>query len=255
MKYYDELLNLGCFSLNDIKELTGNINTAKNLLKKYVKRGLVDRVKHNYYVTIDIVDNAPVHSKYVIATKLDDANYVAYHTALEYYGLNNQVMNEVIYCGKRRFNDFDYDYVTYHFVSSKCDLQITAQYDGTRITTLERTVIDCIDDLDLAGGIEEVYRALDSISSLNEDLLIQVLENYDKKVLYQRVGYILSNFQAKLKLSDSFINHLHSKIDDNVCYLVSSKKKGKTTFDSYWNVCVPTYITQILTKGGDMIEL
>ena len=255
MKYYKELLELGCFSLEDVSKFISKKETAKNMLKEYVKQGIVERVKRNYYVTMDIVNNAPVHSKFVIATKLDDSNYIAYHSALEYYGYQNQVMNEVIFCGTRRFNEFYYDGNGYHYVSSKCDLQIECNYDGSKVTSLERTIIDCIDNLDLSGGIEELYRALNSISSLNEKKLLEILKFYDKKVLYQRSGYILSAFQKQLKLSDEFIYYLHSKIDKSVCYLVSSKKKGKTCFDSNWNVCYPVYLDQILNKGGRDIEV
>ena len=105
MKYYNELLSLGCFSLDDIKSFIPNKETAKNMLKEYIKKGAIERIKRNYYVAMDIVDNAPIFNKYVIATRLDDSNYIAYHSALEYYGYHNQVMNEVIFCGTRSFND------------------------------------------------------------------------------------------------------------------------------------------------------
>ena len=131
MKYYNELLSLGCFSLDDIKSFIPNKETAKNMLKEYIKKGAIERIKRNYYVAMDIVDNAPIFNKYVIATRLDDSNYIAYHSALEYYGYHNQVMNEVIFCGIRRFNDFYYDGNNYHYVASKCDLQIEEKEDSS----------------------------------------------------------------------------------------------------------------------------
>lgn len=247
MKYYNELLSLGCFSLDDIKSFIPNKETAKNMLKEYIKKGAIERIKRNYYVAMDIVDNAPIFNKYVIATRLDDSNYIAYHSALEYYGYHNQVMNEVIFCGTRRFNDFYYDGNNYHYVASKCDLQIEEKEDSSRVTSLERTIIDCIDNLELAGGLEELYRAFDYVSNLNEKKFLDVLESYDKKSLYQRTGFILSSFQEQLGLSDKFFKLILKKINNSVCYLDS--KKGKTNFDSKWNVCYPSYLGQILNNG------
>ena len=255
MKYYNELLNLGCFSLEDVSDFIPNKDTAKNMLKKYVKKGAVERVKRNFYVVMDIVDNAPIFDKYAIATKMDDSNYIAYHSALEYYGYHNQVMNEVIFCGMRRFNDFYYDGNNYHFVISKCDLQIEEKSDGSKVTSLERTIIDCIDCLDLTGGIEELYRALEYVSDLDENKLLEILNYYNKKTLYQRTGYILSNFKDQLDLSGEFFDELSLKSNKSVCYLKSNKNKGENRFDPKWNVCYPSYLGQILTKGARDVEI
>lgn len=43
------------------------------------------------------------------------------------------------------------------------------------------------------------------------------------------------------------------KINNSVCYLDS--KKGKTNFDSKWNVCYPSYLGQILAKGVTDAEI
>ena len=65
--------------------------------------------------------------------------------------------------------------------------------------------------------------------------------------LYQRTGFILSSFQEQLGLSDKFFKLILKKINNSVCYLDS--KKGKTNFDSKWNVCYPSYLGQILNNG------
>lgn len=255
MKYYDEILDLGVFTRRDIEKITKNKKTAESFLSRSLKKEYIKRIKHNYYATIDIVNDAPICNKYEIATRLDDSHYIAYHSALEYYGYNNQVFNEIIYCGNKKINDFDFENISYHFVQSKCDLQIQTNYDGVKITSLERTVIDCIDQIDLAGGIEEVYRAFDSIHNLNEQKLIEILDFYDKKVLYQRSGFVLETFKKNLNISDLTFEYIHSKIDSSKCYLNSSKKIENTILDKKWNVCVPKYISTILTKGSDGHEL
>lgn len=255
MKYYNEILDLGIFTRQDIQRIIKNSKTAESFLSRSLKKGYIKRIKQNYYVAIDIANNTPFCNKYVIATKLDKSNYISYHSALEYRGLNNQVFNEVVYSGHKRINDFEFEYVAYHFVKSKCDLQIETNYDGVKVTSIERTMIDCIDQIDLAGGIEEIYRAFDSIHNINEDKLIETLKFYNKKVLYQRAGYILETFKNNLGISNATLDYIHSQIGSSKCYLNSSKKVSNTTLNKKWNVCVPNYILTILSKGSDDNEL
>ena len=219
MKYYNEILDLGIFTRQDIQRIIQNPKTAESFLSRSLKKGYIKRIKQNYYIAIDIANNTPFCNKYVIATKLDKSNYISYHSALEYRGLNNQVFNEVVYSGHKRINDFEFEYVAYHFVQSKCDLQIETNYDGVKVTSIERTMIDCIDQIDLAGGIEEIYRAFDSIHNINEDKLIETLKFYNKKVLYQRAGYILETFKNNLgnkEIMEDFINGLSSDVKEYI---------------------------------------
>lgn len=255
MKYYDKILDLGVFTKKDIEKIVQNSKTAESFLTRSLKKGYIKRIKQNYYVAMDIVNNCPLYNKYIIATKLDHSNYISYHSALEYRGFNNQVFNEVVYSGNSKINDFEFEYITYHFVQSKSNLQIESNYDGVKITSLERTMIDCIDQINLAGGIEEIYRSFNSIHNINENKLLEILDFYNKKVLYQRAGYILETFKTSLGISDATINYIQSKIGLSKCYLNTSKKISNTTLDKKWNVCVPHYVSTILSKGSDIGEL
>ena len=79
--------------------------TAESFLSRSLKKGYIKRVKHNYYVAMDIVNNSLLYNKYIIATKLDNSNYISYHSALEYRGFNNQVFNEIVYSGNNKVNN------------------------------------------------------------------------------------------------------------------------------------------------------
>ena len=77
---------------------------------------------------------------------------------------------------------------------------------------------------------------------------------YNKKVLYQRTSYILETFKTNLGITDAALDYIQSKIGSSKCYLNASKKISNTTLDKKWNVCVPHYISTILSKGSDMNE-
>ena len=58
------------------------------------------------------------------------------------------------------------------------------------VTSISQTIIDCLNNIGLAGGIEELLFALievDPDSVIEEDML-ECLKLYQKKSLYQRTG-------------------------------------------------------------------
>ena len=54
MKYYEELLNLGSFSKENVIKIVGSTDIAKNTLLAYSKKGYIEKIPRNYYVAISI---------------------------------------------------------------------------------------------------------------------------------------------------------------------------------------------------------
>jgi predicted transcriptional regulator of viral defense system len=72
-----------------------------------------------------------------------------------------------------------------------------------RLTDLERTIIDAIDSPSKCGGIYSVLEAWkEASSSINVDVLVKYVEQYGKKLLRQRVGYLME----EVGLSHSILN-------------------------------------------------
>lgn len=62
-----------------------------------------------------------------------------------------------------RFNLFEFEGVEFSCKIIKNYEQIIyKEIEKVRITSLERTIIDCIDNIDLAGGIDGILNALES---------------------------------------------------------------------------------------------
>ena len=141
MKHYEKLLELGCFSKNDLEQITGSEAAAKWLCREYQKKGYIERVKRDLYVAISLETQQPIASRYVIASHISNDAAVSYHSAFEFYGYSNQVFYETQVTSESRFRDFEYDGVTYRRIAPRITGGIT-EINGTRVTTLERTVID-----------------------------------------------------------------------------------------------------------------
>lgn len=95
MKYYPELVSLGCFSLEDLKSITGSSEAANALSRAYREKGYIQSVRKNLYVAISMETGQPVPTRYEIASHISEDAVVSYHSAFEYYGYANQVFYDV----------------------------------------------------------------------------------------------------------------------------------------------------------------
>ena len=119
---------------------------------------------------------------------------------------------------------------------------------NVRVSSLERTIIDCIDNVDLAGGIEELLNALEQVGSLNEKKLLDVLASYNNMFLYQKTGYILEHFKEELKLSDAFFDECEPKVDNAIRYFLQDEYSN-IKFNSKWQLMAPLNLLSRMNGG------
>jgi len=250
MKYYEKLLSMNCFTLADVCILTGNKNTASSLLQSYINKGYIKSVKRNLYVAINLADNAPVANRYEIGSQITASSYISHHSALAYYGYTNQVMNEVYISSDTVFRSFEFEGLKYKFSKSRIDEGIVNMGDDVKVTDIERTVIDSINDFEKIGGLEELLRSLSLIPFLNEKKLLKYLNDYDKQILFQKTGYILEHFKYELNLSDDFFDSCKSEIKRSIQYLSKSFNKEHVKYDSQWQMFVPKNLLSLISEGG-----
>ncbi|MCL2060089.1 MAG: transcriptional regulator [Oscillospiraceae bacterium] len=246
MKYYERLLEMGCFTRNELCTLTGNYDTAGTVLKNYIKKRLIMKVKRNLYVAINLADHQPVVSKYRIAGRITNGAYVSHHAAFEYYGCANQVSYQVEVSSETPFTSFIFDGNSYKYIASRIKDGVITLLDGVRVTNIERTVIDGIHDFEKVSGLEELLRCIELIPSLQEDRMLKYLAIYNKKVLYQKTGYILHHLKNMLHLSEAFFIECACHIGKSTRYLTGSTE-GR--YSGKWRLIVPTDLTKITDKG------
>lgn len=250
MKYYEQLVQLGCFSKNDVEKLTGNSGTAFSLLQNYKKNGYIEQVKRNLYVAISMETKQSVATRFQIASHIKPDAYITHHSAFEYYGYGNQVFREIYVASGNKFDSFSYDETSYQYIAPRIDAGVAQGRDGVRITDLERTVVDSLNDFERVAGLEEFLRCLDLIPSLDEKKLVFYLEKYDKNFLFQKAGYLLGYFQAAFQLSESFFNICEKGIGRSVRYFYRGIENESSVYDRRWKLYVPEHLESIISKGG-----
>lgn len=248
MKGYAELATLSTFTIDDATAFTGNRNTASSLVHRLVKRGLVAKIRNNLYTCINVADGQPVASKYQIGSAITEDAYISHHSAFSFLGLTGQVFYEVYVSSSRRFSDFEFNGITYRHVPSKLtEGVLKPPYNrAVRITTLERTVIDSIKDVERIGGIEELVNTLSQITALDEAQLITFLDAYGVQFLYQKSGFLLEHFRPDLHLSPSFFAYCKARMGKSSRYLT----KASSLYVPAWQLVVPPNVFELPDQGG-----
>lgn len=229
------------FTKQDFSQLSGKLTSASATLHNYMKRGLIVSVRRNLYCACDLATKSPIPEKMQIASALSDTACVSYHSALEYHGLGHQVFYFVYVQSETRFNDVDFNGIQYHYYkqSHLCGVVNPIYNYMVRVTDLERTLIDCCDRVDLAGGVEELLHCLESRPLVNEQKMLEYLKIFNKDVLYKKCGYIME--LADIKLTSNFFNTCLEHSRKSVSYL---ENKNDKLFVAKWRLYVPEYINQ-----------
>ena len=211
--------------------------------KAYVK------IRNNLYALVDPSTNDIYSTKFEIASNISGTSFVCFHSALEYYGLANQVFNDVTVGSLSKFNDFifgDNEFICKRSKSLAFVNNVVSE--GIRVTSLEKTIVDCIDEIDFSGGMEEVLNALEQVKYLDEGKLAEVLKESGKVVLHQKVGYLLGLYNDQLHLSEGFFDGCRSHLTNKVNYLGKGEFK-RAVLDKDWNLIVPKNIKSRINGG------
>ena len=251
MENYKKLLKLGCFTFSEASAVFENVNTTKTVIRNLKAHGLVESVKRNLYVAVSMETDSPVVSAYEIASHITPTSYISHHSAFEYYGMANQVYEDIYVSSEEKFNPFEFDGHTFRYISSKISNGIVADKQ-VRVTDIERTIVDNIKDFNKIGGFEELIHCFSMITYADENKLISYLNEYDNQFLYQKTGYILSNFQRELKLSNELFKVCSSKINRSIRYIYPDIVYENPVFNQEWQLYVPADISSIIDDGGNI---
>lgn len=247
MELYKELAALRCFTHGDLVRLTGSESAAQWQIRNYLKKGYIERIRRDLYAVISLETDQPIPSRFQIASRVAEHACVSHHSAFEYYGYANQVFYEAYFAVPERVRTFSYDGIHYQPVSYQGNVGVTTTETRVRVTTPERTVIDCITDLSLAGGLEELLRCLGMIPSLNEGGLLEALKMYGRKQLYQKAGYLLEPYRNDLMLSDAFFTECEKESSASKTYLAEDHR-GFVLHEK-WKLYAPADPKELVNKG------
>ena len=251
MKHYEALVNMGSFTRHDLIRLTGSDAAAHSLVYSYLKRGLIQRVRRDLYAAVSLETKQPVPNRFAIGSHVSSDACISHHSAFAYYGYANQVFYDIYVASSSRFRDFEFGGYRYNYVRNDLASGIASHSNGVRVTDMERTVVDSINDFEKIGGLEELLRCLELIPHLNADRLLSYLEERGIGFLWQKTGYILEHFREALILPERFFEECLRNLPGGKRYLYKGFPAGRTVFNSVWQMYVPAELALITSQGVD----
>lgn len=253
---YSNLLPIRIVTFEEIVQSTSRIaprsTDRRYIYRKYVRKlveaGKLQPIKKGLYAVLNPLEKPEKHEtdKLLIASKIRKQYYLGFHTALEYYGSAYSSLNEAYICvqARDRFDPFHYKRFTFKPVFTKDTLsQITEKsYKSTllRISSKERTFIECIDRVQYAGGWEECTKSLAGLGGIDFEKLVTLTLNRKKQILLRQVGYFLELLRDTSPfyehLSQDLLSKLKAHVKGSPQYLVRGEN-GK--LNSTWRLYVP----------------
>ncbi len=248
MNLYYELLGHPVFTMKDVTPYYDNIDSACSALKRLIAQDLVVKIRYNLYTCISGETASPVANRYQIACAITNTAYISHHTAIEYHGLSDQVCYDVYVSSESRFRDFAFDGYQFKYIPSRIQqgVEEVKYSDGVRVTDLERTLLDSINDMDHISGMEEVVSFVRALRKLDEEKLSQYLIEYGTQFLFQKTGYILEAY-GNMEIDDKFYEFCQQHTGKSKRYLSKDIRQG--IYSQKWKLVVPNAME--FSKNGE----
>lgn len=245
MKYLKELAKLKIFNYKDFIAMVSDNNLARNTLQNYLEKGYIKRIKHNLYGVVSLESNECIADKFLIASNITDTSFVSHHSAFEFYGYYNQVYYDVNVSSVSKFNTFEFEENKFSLIKVS-STAFVEEIRGVKVTSIERTIVDSIKDSGKYCELEETLNCINMIPYISPKDILKYLEQIDSKMLYKKVGIILSLFKEKLNIPDSFFYKCHEVSDSIKGHF--DKNKSAHVYNSKWKIFIYKDLKNYMNK-------
>ena len=195
------------FTTGDARQVSGTSSSATDsLISGLLKKKWLIRLNRGVYLIVPLsagLTSEYSENWYIVAKHLIQPApyYLSHFSALEMHEMTTQpVLTVYISTPVRRISK-EVAGATYRFVTTSADSLWGAEdvwvTPGGRVTVsdLERTILDCLDRPDLAGGIIEVARGMWAVRDrLDFPKLAQYANRLGRKSVAKRLGFLLETF-------------------------------------------------------------
>lgn len=182
--------------------------TLRVILFRMEEKGFIERIDKGKYLIIPLGSEKGKYTlhEFVIASYLVDPYAISYWSALHHHGLTEQIPTTVFVQTPTRKSKSTMEIfgVNYQIVRVKENKFFGIRKEwieetSVSITDKEKTIIDCLDKPQYAGGIIEVAKALKS-DSLNHDRLKKYALQIDNFAVVRRLGYLCEKMGVQIDL-------------------------------------------------------
>ncbi len=252
---YEKLLKRKVLKFDDIydiakKILDTNYNRSyinRKYVQQLVKAGRLQRIKRGLYIALSPTEEKPQTDKILIASKIKPEYYLGFHTALEFHGAAYSAYKDAYVCVKpeHRFNPFNFEGNSFRPVfveDTKTEIEKKDYMSHSiRLSSKERTFIECLDRIEYAGGWEEALKSLENLGGLQFEKIQSLALQNEKQILIRKTGFVLEFLKDRSIFYEHLPQRVLKNIEDNISgqptYLIRGKKGP---LNPRWRLYIPS---------------
>jgi predicted transcriptional regulator of viral defense system len=224
--------------------------TSDNLLALHLRSARIQRVRRGLYAVVPRREgeNGFNVDPYLVASKITEDSVVVYHAALQFFGKTYSIWNRFHYGASKRARPFSFRGLEFIPVLMPSVLRaipgsnqgiVEKEHAGgrVRVTSLERTLVDVLDQPDKCGGWEETWRSLELVEFFDLDAVISYVRLLASAITAARVGFYLEQHRESLMIEEKHLESLRKLAPAQPRYIDGARKSGKLI--QPWNLVVP----------------
>jgi predicted transcriptional regulator of viral defense system len=190
------------FNLQEASKFWGSPHNTRIAIHRLVEKGRLTPIEKGKYLIIPL-EAGPrrqwTEDAFIIASALVQPAVIAYWTAIRHWNWTEQIPRIVYvqttkrkYSPRRKIFGVQYEIVS---VSKRKLFGMVKDWRNGKmfhVTDREKTLIDCADDVDRAGSIEELAKAVtEGVKEISWKKLNDYVERFQNGAVKKRLGYLL----------------------------------------------------------------
>ena len=194
---------------------TSNSST-RHVLMNLTRKGRLQRIQRGKYLLVPETagrDLCWAESPWVIVPHLIDRYYVGFLTAMDYWGMTDQIPYTIFVATTKRKNSLKFGNQKFEFVTlsaSKFFGFIEQKVDKRKtfvISSKEKTVVDGLMHPVYCGGIPEMAKAIwNARDEVDWSAVLEMSRKTRVDVVLRRLGYLLNILEIKDEITNKLKN-------------------------------------------------
>lgn len=193
---------------DDIIRLLASEQTGRKVIRNLIRKGWLTRLKGGRYMMLPPERGADVigeNNPLAVAAAVVEDSYIGWWSAAAYHGFTTQKPATVFVAVTRQTRPRTVEGTEIRFVTVPARKFFGWQsYNvygrSTRISGPEKTLVDCIDRSDLAGGPAELTRIVHAaMAEIDRPKLVDVGMQMESTSLLQRLGFLTDLVERPLE--------------------------------------------------------
>ena len=236
------------FTVEDAYAHWGDENRARVHLHELAAKGWIERLERGKYIIIPLEagpEREWSENPFIIASQLVQPAAVAYWTALHHWQFTEQVPRiTYIQTMTRKFQSRKTVLGTvYQFVTVKARKYFGHKrefvgHQSYQITDPEKTLLDCLDRPDLAGGIPEVAKALRQAERIRWAELDDYIARMGSGAVVKRLGFLVERGNLPVPDREAHLTRWREHLTSGLAWLDPSSSRKAHRIDTRWRVRV-----------------